>query len=495
MIHTVGNGELLERVFSSLSHVLYGGEEGIQGTFRLLVRLTLTFGAFAALCLAFMRQKFEPLIKSFFLPALAILSLLLAPRSTLEIHDYAREGRKTKVENVPWFLASAAGWSSELFYRVRVLFEEAVRVHYPWTERIGAGAAPFLAPKVAETELRTFCRECVFRDLKLGVYNKEELAKSADLFDFFKQRTARNRTMLYRGSWIPCREAIEKIDASLTGDLLVDALIEGDLSERERSLRQLFRGEEKQWVKQQIAIRLLQEEKSQSSWTTLAASSIPALRNFSEALLYLIFPLILLLALLSFGLKLILHWLKLLVWISLWPIFYVAVDLFLQTLWESRLPAAGLTLGTADEIASLYRGIEITAALLLASIPFFTWAFLQGGLSQLSHHVSVSSKHEVKAPENAKSVPEKPLVQSAPKQSGALLTTRVETSNASTLIREQEKTTIQTREKTAPAYRGARQETVPIPSAQTRSPGMPPPIEKEAEKMQVPLKEEPPCGS
>lgn len=428
MIHTDGNGALLERVFLSLSHILYGDAEGIRGTFRLLVRLSLTIGAFAALSLAFFRQKFEPLIKSFFLPGLAIIALLLTPRTALEIRDHSEEGRKRRVENVPWFLGQTAGWSSELFYRVKTLFESSIRTHYPWTRQIHAGKSPFRFGRLSfsdlqlEANLRGFCRECVFRDLGLGLYSREELSRSPDLFSFFKERSARNRTMLYQERWIPCKEAIEKIDASLTGDLLVDALVDGELTVRERGVRALLKGEEKQWIKQQIAIQLLKEElskrKSERSFSVLAASSLLSLRNFSEALLYLIFPLILLLALLSFGLKLILQWLRLLVWISLWPILYVAVDLFLQALWESRLPERGLTLGTQDEISELYGSMEITAAFLIASIPFFTWALLKGGISQIAHQFSVSTAHEIKLPESKKEerAPSIGVQEAAPKQ-------------------------------------------------------------------------------
>ncbi len=512
LLHTDGNGEILERVFSSLSQILYGNEEGIKGTFRLLVRLSLTVGAFSALCVAFLRQKFEPLIKSFFLPGLAIIALLLAPRTLLEIRDHAEEGRVRKVENVPWFLATSAGWASELFYRVRVLFEGSLKAHYPWTRQIQEGASPFsLGPLPfsdphLETNLRGFCRECVAHDLGLGLYSPEELSRAPDLFSFLKQKTARNRTVFYQGTWIPCKEAIEKIEANVTGEVLVHALVNGDLWAQERSVRQLLKegGEEKQWIKQQIAIQILKEELAKTkrgvkgTWQSLPASSILSLRNFSEALLYLIFPMVLLLAILSFGLKLILEWLRLLVWISLWPILYVAVDLFLQSLWESRLPQTGLALATQEELLSLYGSMELTAALLIAAIPVFTWALLKGGAQITASFVK--TEPEIKLQSDRKEGIEisqtAPIVQEvAPKQAfeaNAPFMLPAELKSEAPSV--QQEGAVLPSPSPSPVLRRKSEPSLPVVAfVQEKAPGMPMmerPPEKEIVNMHTPLKEE-----
>ena len=58
IIHTEGGGELLQKVFETLSSVLYGdGETKMSATFHALFRIALVFGGFCAVCLAFFRQK------------------------------------------------------------------------------------------------------------------------------------------------------------------------------------------------------------------------------------------------------------------------------------------------------------------------------------------------------------------------------------------------------------------------------------------------------
>jgi hypothetical protein len=176
-------------------------------------------------------------------------------------------------------------------------------------------------------------------------------------------------------------------------------------------------GSAKQLLKEEIAIALLKNELGpgmknapvgkEISCSALAAWSILSLRNFLEALLYLAFPLVIVLSLLSFGFRLILHWLRLFLWISTWPILYSAVDLFLHSLWSFRTRGIlNLTLANRDRLLDLYSSIEITAALALVCIPLITWVLIKSSISQIVHLASfpTESGNETKTLELAPNV-------------------------------------------------------------------------------------------
>ena len=83
-IYTHGGGDLLKQVFDAMANLIYGKE---KSTFQAILRIALTIGAFSCLMMAFLRQKFDPLIRNFFLPGLLIVGFLLVPASSMTIKD------------------------------------------------------------------------------------------------------------------------------------------------------------------------------------------------------------------------------------------------------------------------------------------------------------------------------------------------------------------------------------------------------------------------
>ena len=128
-IHTYGGGPLLEKVFNAIAMILYGdAQSGIGKAFNGILRLSMAVGGFCCACLAFFREKFDPLFKTFFLPAVGIVSCLLVPRTSVLIVDHI--GQKSpsavvwgmkKIDNVPFFLGKFATLTSEVSYRLERL--------------------------------------------------------------------------------------------------------------------------------------------------------------------------------------------------------------------------------------------------------------------------------------------------------------------------------------------------------------------------------------
>jgi conjugal transfer mating pair stabilization protein TraG len=389
-IHTHGNGELLEQVFKAISKILYGDSSNkLEATFNALIKISLTVGAFSALLIAFFRQKFEPLIRSFLIPSLIIVGFLLIPRTSVEIVEASDPEKKRKPIEVPFFLGKFAAWTSYSFEGLHHLFKKAIGDNYPWTANIYEGknflkhrSVPF-SDSAQEESFREFCRECVFRDLDLGLYTKKELGEAPDLLEFLATRTSEKRALFYKGQPLSCKDAFEEIKKS----------IESQSFEPIGQIDFLFGAPKNRLSFQKIAIDLLQEEifrpdlkfQNKESWGALGAVAFMSLRSFFEAILYLLFPLIVLLSLLTFGLRTALLWIRSLIWVYSWPIFYLAIDLFLNALWKFRAADKALNLANGDQLAALYSSMEMIACACVASVPLLSWFMIKGGVSQLVH--------------------------------------------------------------------------------------------------------------
>ncbi|HNA61928.1 MAG TPA: conjugal transfer protein TraG N-terminal domain-containing protein, partial [Rhabdochlamydiaceae bacterium] len=412
---------------------------GIDKTFNGILRIVLAVGGFCSICLAFFRSSFEPLFKSFFLTSVAIMCCLLVPRTTVYIQDHLTQKASspktvtfTTVDNVPFFLGKIASLVSSISYQLTTLTEKVAHgtndALYNWTGHIYAGDNIFqtkkclIADPVLEDNFREFCRECVFRDLGLGIYSKNDLINSSNVLKFLENHTSQIRTIYYRdvpvesspssphGSFIPCREAIKKMNVlfdKTTGNTK-DILL-GEISDDFKFLLQSKNAGEtelRNLIKQQIAINLLKEEipgtlnsfaskraeilqkENQKILGALGANSIIAMRNFFEATVYMVFPLIILICLLSFGFKPLINWIHFILWVNSWPPFYVVVKFLLSSIWEFRTrhsfgDSYTLTIFTSEGLSDLYSSMESIAAISMAFIPFLSWILLKGGVSQM----------------------------------------------------------------------------------------------------------------
>jgi hypothetical protein len=121
----------------------------------------------------------------------------------------------------------------------------------------------------------------------------------------------------------------------------------------------------------------------------MGAKSIVAMKNFFEAIVYMSFPIILLLALGLMGFRTILTWLQFLVWISLWPPFFVIVNFVLNATWDMRVAKVfgavdvGLSIFSSHGLADLYSSMESIAAGALFSVPFLAFAIVKGGVGSM----------------------------------------------------------------------------------------------------------------
>lgn len=144
----------------------------------------------------------------------------------------------------------------------------------------------------------------------------------------------------------------------------------------------------------------------------VAEQALPVFRNVVEAIAYALFPLLVLLLLLTSGRETMLAfkgYAMLLIWIQLWPPLYAVLN-YMASVYASYDLAAAADLGTGTRVLSLqtsstiYSGAisgEAIVGYLAISIPFIAWAALKrmesvgtalvGGLTALQGTLSATS--------------------------------------------------------------------------------------------------------
>lgn len=444
-IHTYGGGALLEKVFNAISMLMYGKGSGFGG----ILKFCAIIGGFGALILAMAKGSWEALLTNWFFPSILIFCVIIAPRDTVYIKDHLVEkaGSTTeqvvyKVDNVPLFLKLFCGTVSTLTHELTKSLEEVTHgvddSTYNWTGHIYAGDTLFQAGKVQindpflEQNIHNLVYDCVFNDISQRVprYTKKDLYNAKDILGFISPRTnamLSTRMLDSSGEYTPmkCHKAAEKVkadfDALTVGGTLANfnqmnsateddlkSKIFGEISSEAHLLKGLKNDAMKQhskMMKQSLMIDSTQKTLAPKAYATLkaeqlhkqqqgilgamGAKSIVAMKNFFEAVAYTAFPIILLLALCIMGFRTIATWLQFLLWINLWPPFFVIVNFLLNTTWDLRVAKVfgagnvGLTIFSSHGLADLYSSMESIAAGALFSVPFLAYAIVRGGVGSM----------------------------------------------------------------------------------------------------------------
>ncbi len=157
---------------------------------------------------------------------------------------------------------------------------------------------------------------------------------------------------------------------------------------------------------------IAQQNATWLNYGKVAEQALPVFRNVIEALAYALFPLLVLLLLLTSGRESMLAfkgYVVLLVWIQLWPPLYAVLN-YMASIYAAYDLAAAADLGTGvkalslQTASSIYSGAvsgEAIVGYLAISIPFIAWAALKrmealgsalvGGLSGLQGTLSAAS--------------------------------------------------------------------------------------------------------
>ena len=439
VIYTYGGGKVLNKIFSAISMFIYGKDKQL---FRAILITTALIGGFWAFCLSLFGSSFEPLIKQFFLPILVLSQALIVPKTTIHIVDVtiikspdSGHTSISKVDNVPFILGKFASLVSTIGFKITNALESLMHTNnnpiYNWTGRIYAGQNLFETSKYKiqdsnlETNFREFVRQCVFYDVKLGLYTKDQLKSTPDLFNFLKNNTSNIRTVQYidltnskqsTKSFCSCRKAAENMEPIFSNQsqlFLRNNIFAGLKNTYSFLINQSDKAQlnQEKLIQQQLAMNIMKQEypgsnvayaskraqyqqrETQKILGNLGVHSIVSMRNVFEALIYAAFIFIIPLAFFPSGLKYLGTWSGLVMWIQLWPPFYVILDFIIQTIWEIRKKGilgteSSLNLFTSDGLINLYENMEAIASLMILFVPFLSYILLKGGVASFVHLAS-----------------------------------------------------------------------------------------------------------
>ena len=186
-IYTYGGGEVLQKIFNLVSMIC-----GVKiAQYDVAVWIAVNIGLLVAVVMAMTKMNLSPIWKQWLIPVFLTVSLFTLNTEKVVIHDYLIKNdskqKDYKVDNVPLLLAYTAHFFSTLSHGMTEMLEDGAHLVddsvYNWTGHIYAGKSLFntrkmkIIDEVTEENFCNFCSECVFRDLGLGLYTKEELGK------------------------------------------------------------------------------------------------------------------------------------------------------------------------------------------------------------------------------------------------------------------------------------------------------------------------------
>jgi len=446
-VYTYGGIDLIAFAFNAVAAIFATADFKDN-----LIYIALGVGFAVALWKTASSLSFGPLIKQFLVPVFLMFSLFTVGGKTVTIHDEITKEKRI-VNNVPLLLAATASGMSSISKGITSLFEQSMHAPddpvYNWTGRIYAGQTflgsrtPRIVDGTTSQNFQRFCKNCVRDDLGLGLYTLEELENSKSILEFLMVRSSQLRSSGYRMtqedvSAIQLMKNDTPYDGKepLVGELrqvscqdiakILYKRTEGNIRASKEFIMKNFEGDREKLIRlngegstpalgnllqQSFSIDAIknytydkatvfgaakaemQQLEAQKISGIISMKWIVALRNYMEALLYMFFPLVILINFIFLGLKAIQGWIFLIGWISMWPPCYVIANFLLTMQFDHKAGGLGLlgkgySLFTSDGLSQLSEQMEGAAFVAFASIPMLSLAILrlsQGGATALAH--------------------------------------------------------------------------------------------------------------
>lgn len=446
-IFTWGNGKLTKGFLDALIALSKSSE------YSGYILLSVFIGLLSALFLVFSKGSIFPSIKSWLAPTLIFLCVGFIPVNVVIYDNLVKADpsipKISRVDHVPLFFAAPlsifTSFSQEITEIMETFFHQANDPVYNWTGHIYGGHSLYNTRKMrildgtTEQNFREFCRECVFRDLGLGIYTREELLAAPNLIEFLKTRTSKIRGCRYtypktlkvrlpsksdpqsdfgnenktevkindvaalagtKGR-LSCQKAIDQISLNISGNLFNSReILIGAVGNQFGFLSKASENAPiEKIIEQQIAIdtirdytnpthtslaaakaRLVQNETNRFLGI-LSSSDIIAMRNDLFLILLAASSFIGVLSLMKIGLEMMVNYLKLLGWLAFWPPLYVIVNFLLDHKWAMKKALFGMsssefTLGISEGLFEIWQQQQSAANSLLCMIPALAWAIL-----------------------------------------------------------------------------------------------------------------------
>ncbi len=384
-IYTLGGGEIFSLIFNGIASLI-SGAEGHKGIFfNPFVRIGALTGLLIALTQTLWRDQME-IIRSFFMPFIIMLFVILTPTTTVHIIDNLVGRKEYVVAHVPFGLGFVAGIFSqigqEITEKIEQVFSLPDDLKYHKTGAVfasnllkNAKIFHIVDENVAEN-MRGFVTQCVAYDALLGrKYTFQDLKTTDDIWTLVTSNPSPVRAFLWqeagkKSEIVTCKVGAEKlstlfgkeIDKSADffgkrffgagnkssinykaeifkylplsfGYLTDSAKNAEELIKQQIMIHSVLEGIENKSVSlgnasnPAIAKAYLQQRNNNKALGEIAADTLPVMKILFEAIIYVAFLVVFPLVLMPWGWKIFKTWLGLVAWIHCWAPLYAVLNM------------------------------------------------------------------------------------------------------------------------------------------------------------------------
>ncbi|AIL12610.1 hypothetical protein IM40_02245 [Candidatus Paracaedimonas acanthamoebae] len=431
-IYTLGGGEILSLIFNGIASLI-SGAEGHKGIFfNSFVRIGAMAGLLMAIVQTMWRDQME-ILRSFFIPFIVMLFVILTPTTTVHIIDNLVGRKEYVVAHVPFGLGFVAGLFSQLGHamteKIEQVFSLPDDLKYHKTGAVFASNLiknsrifHIVDENVAEN-MRGFVTQCVVYDALLGrKYTFQDLKNTDDIWTLVTNNPSPVRAFLWqevgkKSEIVTCKVGAEKLNTLLGksieksadffgkrlfgarekvplnykaeifkylplsfGYLTDSAKNAEELIKQQMMIHSVLEGIENKSValgnasNPAIAKAYLQQRNTNKALGEIAADTLPVMKILFEAIIYVAFLVVFPLVLMPWGWKVFKTWLGLVVWIQCWAPLYAVLNMIMTVYGKSH----SLSLTTLGE------GHEVTIANSLGLMNFHADLSAMAGWAAIS---------------------------------------------------------------------------------------------------------------
>lgn len=442
-IITFGNGEILKSVLDAIAMCL----NAQTGTlYTPLIRIGMIFAVLWAAIYSIWGDFLKAWGRAT-IPFVLIPPLLFVPTATVNIHDVVSNYRDN-VDHVPYGLAYVSHFISQIGFEVTKQVDQVfakvddLKYHksgFLMASNLIQQARTFrITNEDVASTLREFVCQCVAYEAMLGYkYTLEDLRHSSDIWDLVSARPSKIRSFVWKQPHkadeaapppeiISCFEGVKRFNHLWKSELNRAKTVFGTklfghtnpLTARQEFLKYLpasygfLSGLSKsadQILKQQMMIHAvvdgieqkstslgnapnfaarrayLQQRSTYETLGAMASESLMTMKAVLEAIVYASFIFLVPLAVLPFGVKILLSWLQTLLWLQMWAPLYAVLNFMMGMGARSKSMGMlsvsnpdGVTIASSVGLMNVNADMSAMAGYLAMSIPFLAIALVKG---------------------------------------------------------------------------------------------------------------------
>ena len=430
-VYTYGGGEQLWLIFNAIATLFKDG-----GYMMVFYIASVMFGIWVLIHSIIKGDSMIPLKWMFWV--WVCLEVILIPKTTIMIIDPVTQYER-HVDNVPYVLGSFAGVISGVGHGITERIETFFSLpdYQKYSEK-----GPMFASKIMKNmgkyrirdgnlkeNMTRFIKRCVILEsLSGGKYTVDDLRTTKDIWDLVKNNANPVIGFSYRGKGgteiLSCKEGVKLIDKDLkeqVGKLSSFMGRQLKLDAKKNTTSQMFGNFFKTEIvdsyhfmsgiadsaenilRQEMMVNAIEDARTsyavakstiqQRSWHhitgELASNMLVTMKIVLEALTYSSFIFVAIMVMLPGGINILGKYFGILMWLQLWAPLYAILNMVLATAarykTQTMLGGDGLTMLNSVGIAGLHADIEAIAAMCSASIPFISYALIQGGVGSFMH--------------------------------------------------------------------------------------------------------------